>query len=387
MKINKTMKTYKMLLFLMIITMMSVSVFAELDEVLFEIVTPTDRTYNETNIALEIISNVTLDNITYQINNEDLVLGCEICNFANETLDLEEGNYTISAYGYLNEESIDDSVDFTVQLSDHDYTNEEEQSSRFTTGLNKLPQMLTNGEITDEELAEIISSNLLNPGIINRLIKTGMLGNKSIDAIIDTQSTPPGIFRKIFSFFGFGNPTFAESIYEDYNLSENTKQKMLEKDLLPKKEMNEIKKEMKVNFQSKIQKQNKNRMNDYVNEESENDDNENDNDVLDETDVSHKISNNGNNNGNKNENNGNQNGLENQAKNENQKVTHQPPGLEKKSEKVYDAGKQNGNSKFNQQDETEIVEKGNSGNAKSNNNQGNDNINQGNGNNNQGKKK
>lgn len=438
----KTMKTYKMWLFLMIFTIMSVSAFADLDDVSFEIISPTNKIYNETNISLEIIANTTLDNITYQINDEDLVLACESCNLVNETIELVEGDYTILAYGYLNEESIDDSVDFTIDLSgdyinedqavdftieilspedetyntteieltiesnetldnisyslnsanyvilceDCSYVNEEiiaqegdneiivlgilqgiekeqtiefeveladnadddnaddNQESRFTQGLNKLPQMLANGELTDEELAEIIRSNLLNPGIINRLIKTGMLGDESIDAIIDTQSTPPGIFKKIFAFFGFGKPTFAESIYHEYNISAKTKQKILEKDLLPKKEMNEIKKEMKANFQGKIVKNNNNNMNNY--EVSENDDEEGDNEA-DENNEENK--------------NRNQNALENQAKNEEKKVTKQPPGLEKKSQKIYNAGKQNGNTKFNQQDEIEILEKSNNG--------------------------
>ena len=333
-----------------------------------EVVSPTATEYNHTDILLEITSNETLSNITYQVDDLTFVLVCNNCSAFNDTIHVDEGNHTLTVKGTLDNVTDEISVDFKVILpnnitingtdpingtnqtennqtnttinlkinnpnnivyghneipfnfttdinstinytlndiifnacesckefsiivelnngahnltveafadnlsefvnviftvngtfvNDTDEINDTNQSDdkpRFTIGLNKLPQAIANGELTDAELADIIRNNKINPGIINRLIKTGKLGEESIDAILNTQFTPPGILKKILAFFGFSTKSSSRLIYETYNISINQKQKIVAKDDISEEIAETIKEDLKQNLDFKIEK-------------------------------------------------------------------------------------------------------------------------------------
>lgn len=151
----------------------------------------------------------------------------------------ENGTYVVECIAHEENLSASDEFEITVASvvmndTDQNETDNENETPvnetgepRFTVGLNKLPQEVEAGTYTDAELAQIIRDNQLNPGVINRLVKTGMLGNESIDAIIETQFTPPGIFRKVIGFFGFHVPTPKERLVEQYELSDVQKARLM----------------------------------------------------------------------------------------------------------------------------------------------------------------
>lgn len=210
-----------------------------------DVLSPKDKTYSTTSIRVKVESDEELDEIQYRLNDGSFKTMCEDCDSAVETIEADEGENELRVRGYLDGERKVVTVDFEVDTDDDE---DDDSEGRYTEGYNKLPQMLVNGEIDDEELAEIMRENYINPGIINRLIKTGMLEEESIDAILETQFTPPGIFKKIFGFFGLGAPSYAEMIYDNYDLSSEAKQKILKKDMLPKGQMDKLKDEMKNSF-------------------------------------------------------------------------------------------------------------------------------------------
>jgi len=221
------------------------------------IVSPQAKTYDNETINIIVESNITVDEIFVELNDDNWT--CTNCSMLNDTLTLDEGDYTLTAKGYLDDVMKTVYVDFKVLLkvnetpddnetdydneTDDDYNNTYDGEPRFTTGFEKLPQMVADGQLSDAELADILRDNNINPGIINRLIKTGMLGNESLNVILDTQQ-PPGIFKKLWSAIGFKVTTHASLIAETYSLDDTTVKKIIAKEILPRvKEriMNEIK--------------------------------------------------------------------------------------------------------------------------------------------------
>ena len=170
--------------------------------------------------------------ISYRLADAD-ILACENCTSFQTDVNLTDGNHSVFVQAFTENESANETVLFTVVTPDttpptNETGNETDEGPtnetgepRFTVGLNKLPQQLEAGELSDADLAEIIRANRLNPGVINRLVKTGLLGEESLDAIIETQRTPPGIFRRLLGFFGIHIPTAKDNIPEYYNLSDD----------------------------------------------------------------------------------------------------------------------------------------------------------------------
>jgi hypothetical protein len=158
---------------------------------------------NATTIALSgnMTLNLSLDNVTSNVTNAT-------GNITNTT-----GNGTTNSTG--------NATNQTGNASSGNGT------PRYTTGLNKLPQMVAAGEITDEELAAIIRSSSINPGVLNRLIKTGKLGNASIEAIIATQPAPPSIWRKMLGAIGFKTKAPRETLTEEYELTVEQEEKLI----------------------------------------------------------------------------------------------------------------------------------------------------------------
>jgi len=213
------------------------------------IIEPTSMIYNHSMIEVNVSTNMTVDSLSVRFDDDNYSVVCENCSYYNDSFNLSEDNHTFYVLGILGELEKEVIVDFEIDLEEAEVndteTNETDDNEtydfRFDTGFEKLPQAVANDELSDHELAEIINNNNLNPGVINRLIKTGKLGNESITAILNMDFKPPGIFGKLFGFMGFKGNTYAAQIYENYNLSQGQEDTILETDDLPKKYRNEIK--------------------------------------------------------------------------------------------------------------------------------------------------
>jgi hypothetical protein len=230
------------------------------------ILDPDATTYTSGYILVNLAANMMADSIEWR-TNATYQDGCTNCSTFNTTIVLEAGNHTLTARAKKGELVKIASVDFVVDTvnvtNDTNVTNvttnvtnvtnvtnmtnvtnvtnvtnstnvtnvttppQGNETPRFTVGMNKLPQMVESGNITDHELALIIRQTKLNPGIINRLVKTGRLGNESITAIIETQKTPPGIWAKVMGFFGVHVKTAKEELAENYDLTEEQAQLLL----------------------------------------------------------------------------------------------------------------------------------------------------------------
>jgi hypothetical protein len=204
-----------------------------------KIIEPQSRAYFEKNVPVIILANTTLDSISVNIGNT--AVGCQNCSGYNGKLNLSAGNYTLKATGMLGNLSKNVSVSFTVlkmkNETQHYLYNWSE--NRFGHGFEKLPKMFDIGNLTDAELAALIRANKLNPGILQKLIKTGKLGNESLTAILDTQWMPKGIFKKLFSRL-YHEDSYAELIYKYYKLSPSLQQKLLVRDDLQREFVNRI---------------------------------------------------------------------------------------------------------------------------------------------------
>ena len=257
------------------------NVFLEGLEFSLDIVSPEEKTYSTPFILINVSSNMTLDKI--EVNLGDLSFECENCSYILEELNLTNGDYDLLVYGFLQETTIEKSIEFEVDYHDDededdnddeddeeddeddnedeednddedDESAEKNESLRFSQGLSKLPKLYDSGELTDLELASIIRNNKLNPGVINRLIKSGKLENESINAILDTQAKPSGIFRKLLSLIGIKQKSYAEDIYESYNISDSIKKNLLKRNDVSKKYIEKIGKELKEKQSEKSEK-------------------------------------------------------------------------------------------------------------------------------------
>ncbi|HLP80258.1 MAG TPA: hypothetical protein VK158_06470 [Acidobacteriota bacterium] len=210
----------------------------ESDNFSLVVLSPIAKKYLNGTVPLNVTSNETLDNITATVDGQKKT--CANCSNLSGSFNLDNGNYTLYVTGMLMNISKNLSVMFSVDENQtvvngtNGTKTNKSNESRYTTGLEKLPQMVEAGNISDAELAQIIRSNKLNPGVLNRLIKTGMLGNESLNAILDTQVAPPGIFKKLMSFIGFKVSTVPSLIAENYVLDAKTEEKAIAKESLPK---------------------------------------------------------------------------------------------------------------------------------------------------------
>lgn len=232
-------------------------------EIDLEIVSPESEEYDNESVDFEVKTELE-SNITYVLNGI-YASACDNCTEYSETWNLSEGNYSLTVYAYSEDmydmKSVDFTVVYPVPSNDTNETDDDDDDtdsdggdgeSRFDKGFEKLPKAVENAELTDDELAEIIRNNKLNHGVINRLIKTGMLGNESLNAIMETQFNPPGIFRKIMSWLGFQQTTYGTLIYETYDLTEDQEEKIVTRDDLPKKYAEEVKEKIRKRTEAKV---------------------------------------------------------------------------------------------------------------------------------------
>ena len=189
------------------------------------VVSPTARAYNGSpaSVLVNVTGSERLDSIEAVISSWNA--SCSNCTDLVQRVNLSAGEHTLSAVGTL--DGLDSRVSVVFSVTNTSPENEtrgnetktNESEPRFTVGLNKLPQAVESGEYTDPQLASIIRNNSLNPGVLNRLIKTGKLGNESINAILDTQFAPEGIWHKLFGWLGIGRPSVPEEVANTYNVT------------------------------------------------------------------------------------------------------------------------------------------------------------------------
>lgn len=217
-----------------------------------QIVKPEPKTYEPGLIDLEVSANTTLDKITVKVS--DYEESCDNCSNFTDSVNLGEGNYNLQVKGQLGNTEKNVIVNFKVEKDDGEDENDTDDQDnetglpRFALGYEKLPKLVENDEISDSDLAEIIRNYQLNPGIINRLIKTRKLGNESLQAILDYQKfKPTGIWNKLLAFIGYKGNTYASQIYKNYKLPEKLQQKLVTRDDLPKGLAKKVQQELRVN--------------------------------------------------------------------------------------------------------------------------------------------
>ena len=173
-------------------------------------VNETNSSMNDTNMTINVTINMTDTNVTMNETDVNVTM--------NETMNVTV-NETADNSSVVMNETNDDANETMDQEAN------ETGAPAFTLGYNQLPKAVAAGEISDGELANIIRNNNLNPGIINRLIKTEQLGNESLSAIAEMDFQPSGIFNKLF--YGIGlKKTPVTQIANTYRLEGELAQKI-----------------------------------------------------------------------------------------------------------------------------------------------------------------
>ena len=199
------------------------------------VISPLNQTYATDNITLSAITNK-LANISYKLGAGDKVLGCTNCtSYSRNFVDMHNGFHDLWIYASDNSSNVEVLRRFYVNVSQPE-RNETHRNftGGYARGFEKLPKDFASGTVTNAELIEIMNSNKLNPGVLNRLIKTGKLSNESITVMIETQFMPPGIMHKLFGWLGWGNNGLVEELMKHYNLSEAQIQELINKQTLPR---------------------------------------------------------------------------------------------------------------------------------------------------------
>ncbi|MBI2101673.1 hypothetical protein HYT53_03595 [Candidatus Woesearchaeota archaeon] len=122
---------------------------------------------------------------------------CSLCTWFSSPVKLRDGQHSLIVNATSGNLSDSEFVSFSVNQTSIFNHNKSANASRFDRGFQNLPKLVEKGQISDAELAEIIRGNRLNPGVINRLLKTSRLGNESLQAILETQFMPKGILKKL----------------------------------------------------------------------------------------------------------------------------------------------------------------------------------------------
>jgi len=199
-------------------------------------------------VELDFRTDVKAD-ITYEIDGDEYD-GCEDCTRFTDTIELDEGDYTLKVTAESGDDTQTKTFGFEVAADDDDECYGYQCWQDNYAYWNKLPQMLENGDITDEELAEELSGNKVPPGVINRLIKTGKLEDEAIDVILNEYYNPPGILKKLWGWFGYRQLSYGEQIHDWYDLDEYQERRLLMRDDLP----NDKAKKLREKFEQQMEK-------------------------------------------------------------------------------------------------------------------------------------
>lgn len=222
------------------------------------IVSPQPRNYTSKTILFNFTTNLN-STINYVLDNQ-VYTACASCSSFLKFVTLQSGKHILFVNATAGNLSDAETVNFSIISNKtkipKNETKNKTATRRFGKGFEKLPKLVEKGEISDEELAEIIRSNKLNPGIINRLIKTGRLGTESIEAITETQFKPKGILKKLLKLLGIKQKTHADLIYENYNLTLRLEYKMLSSDDISDEYVKKIEKKLEKKIEIEIEHEN-----------------------------------------------------------------------------------------------------------------------------------
>ncbi len=217
--------------------------------------------FNTTSITIEAEMNKQ-GKMSYKLDNNNFTLQCELCFSFTKIIETTEGTHQLFVMGETDSENKVISVFFKVNLTtppdsndsippSNNRTNESDGGvPRFSLGFQKLPKQFASGHITPEELTNLIKNNKLNPGIINRLAKTGKLTQENIDAIIETQFLPPGILNKLLGLIGFARNNNVEDFINNTNLTDEQLSKLIEKNKIPQKTIKKLVNEIELGEKS-----------------------------------------------------------------------------------------------------------------------------------------
>lgn len=202
------------------------------------VASPLNQTYTTRNISLSATTNH-LANISYKLGIRDRVLVCSNCTSFNYVfIGLSNGVHDLRVFAKDNSTQVEILRRFYVNATKEPETPRNYTKRNFTgeyaRGFEKLPKDFASGNVTNAELIEIMQANKLNPGVLNRLIKTGKLSQEAIDVMIETQFMPPGIMHKLFGWFGWGGNDLVEELMKHYNLTESQIQELINKQPLPR---------------------------------------------------------------------------------------------------------------------------------------------------------
>ncbi len=189
-------------------------------------------------------------NISYKLDTNNFIVGCSNCsNFTNSLSNVSEGIHFLSVKGETENKTKEAGLFFLVNLTLSRVSNRTNESvnnftrnneTRFSLGFQKLPKQFGNGEISASELTNIIRNNKLNPGVINRLVKTGKLTQENVDAIVETQFLSPGILNKLLGKIGFARNNNLEDFIENINLTDSQLSTLIERNQISEKTIRKL---------------------------------------------------------------------------------------------------------------------------------------------------
>ena len=198
----------------------------ETQDLVVTITQPSENSLHLNNDVILRASMNTAGTLKYKLDSNAEVTTCANCSTFSAVLrDLVNGQHTVKVTGTSGSKTDDATVNFRVNQTGTTTTvkpkENETREPRFALGFQKLPQQFLAGEITEAQLKSILENNKLNPGIINRLAKTGKLTPALIDTITNTQFLPRGIAGKLLGILGFGKNKAVESLIKNYNLTDS----------------------------------------------------------------------------------------------------------------------------------------------------------------------
>lgn len=190
------------------------------------VVTITQPSENSLHLDNDVILRASMNaagTLKYKLDSNAEVTTCTNCSTLSVVLrDLADGQHTVKVTGTSGSKTDDATVTFRVNQTGTTTTvpKNETGEPRFALGFQKLPQQFASGEISEAQLKSILEANKLNPGVINRLARTGKLTPSLIDTITNTQFLPQGIAGKLLGILGFGKNKAVESLIKNYNLTD-----------------------------------------------------------------------------------------------------------------------------------------------------------------------
>lgn len=217
----------------------------ETQDLVVTITQPSENSLHLNNDVILRASMNTAGTLKYKQDSNAEVTACANCSTFSVVLrDLANGQHTVKVTGTSGSKTDDATVTFSVNQSKP--KENETEKHKFAKGFQKLPQQFAAGEVSEAELKSILQSNRLNPGLLNRLARTGKLTPDLIDTIIETQFLSAGKAGKLLGILGFGRNKVVETLARNYNLTDEQLARILERSEMPKGAIQKMIKDIKL---------------------------------------------------------------------------------------------------------------------------------------------